>query len=188
MVRSDAMAASPLLAVYDDVLERPDAYRRWALSQKFQTIQTGEERWHGIALTDDPTLAALVAARVPGATTTLTCFRKSPEGQAEPQFVHSDQDMGDWTAVLYLNPDPAEGDGTTFWQYLPTGEVIGSARALKKLPALWEPWKRVDARFNRLLVFDALLFHSRAIEQNYGHGDDARLVQVAFGAFVACPC
>ena len=169
--------------VYDDVLPQVAKYRQWALAQEFAVVITVDEEWRGIAHHTDETLARLVAARLPGARTHLTFFRQSPEGQPEPNFIHSDEGMGQWTAVLYLNPEPADGDGTTFWRYRPTGEVYGSARALDKDPALWEPWRHVEARFGRLLIFDSLHFHSRAIRENYGHGDDARLVQVAFGDY-----
>lgn len=174
-------APTGLVRVVDAVLPDPQLYRAWALAQPFRTIQTGDEVWRGIALLEDGTLSARVADVVPGAQTTLTFFRQSPAGQAEPNFIHSDEGMGEWTAILYLTPDPPPEDGTTFWRYRPTGAVQGSARALDKDPALWEPWHHVAAQFNRLLVFDSLYFHSRALEANYGHGDDARLVQVAFG-------
>lgn len=171
-----------MITVLDDVLESPLAYRDQALAMDFHTIQTEQELWHGIALLEDSPIAELVAALVPGAQTHLTFFRKSPEGQAEPNFIHSDEGMGAWTAILFLNPEPANGDGTDFWRYKPTGAIYGSARELDKDPALWERWRHVDAKLNRLLVFDSLLFHSRAIEQNYGKDDSARLIQVAFGS------
>ena len=91
--------------------------------------------------------------------------------------------MGEWTAILYLNPTPMAGDGTDFWRWRQTGDVMGSARSLPKDPVLWERWKHVDAQFGRLVLFDSLYFHSRAIQENYGEGDTARLVQVAFGTW-----
>jgi GNAT superfamily N-acetyltransferase len=174
-----------LLVVRDDVLPDPGAYRRWALAQPYETIQTGEEHWHGIARITDGTVPALVSAVVPGTTAALTFFRQSPEGQPEPNFIHSDELMGDFTSILYLTPKPPEGDGTAFWRYRPTGAVQGSARALPKTPDLWERWHHVVARFNRLVVFDSSYFHSRGLEENYGHGDDARLIQVVFSHRVA---
>lgn len=181
VVAKPASGADPILLVFDDVLPNPHAYRRWALAQPFRTHETGDEHWQGIALLGDHTLPTLVEGFVQGAKTHLTFFRQSPLGQQEPNFIHSDEGMGEWTAILYLNPTPAPGDGTTFWRFKPTGEIYGSARALDKAPALWDPWHRVEAKFNRLLIFDSLYFHSRAIEENYGVGDNARLIQVAFG-------
>jgi len=179
---TDAEARDRVLVV-DDVLPDPVAYRAFALAQTYQRIETGpEEVWHGIArLPADSTLPRLIQQMRPSARPHLTFFRKSPQGQPEPNFIHSDEGMGEFTAILYLNPTPADGDGTTFWRYRPTGEVYGSARALPKDVDRWEPWHQVEARFNRLVIFDSLLFHSRAIQENYGEGDDARLVQVVFG-------
>jgi hypothetical protein len=170
-----------MILVFDDVLPDPAAYRAQALAQPFGTVQTGEELWHGIAPIQDPALPEALAARVPGAQVHLTFLRQSPEGQAEPNFIHSDEGMGQLTAILYLNPDPPAGDGTTFWRYVPTGAIAGSARELPTDAAVWEPWRTVAAKFNRLIVFDAWYFHSRAIEDNYGDAECARLVQIAFG-------
>lgn len=171
----------PMVAVYDDVLERPDAYRAWALQQSFGTIRTGDQRWHGIAPVEDGTMAHLITARQPGARTHLTFLRQSPEGQIEPTFIHSDEGMGQWTAILYLTPAPPEGDGTTFWRDRETGDVCGAVGRDMEDRSRWEPWRHVSARFNRLLLFDAPLFHSRGLEENYGTGSTARLIQVAFG-------
>lgn len=170
------------ILIWDDVLVDPLAYRQLALTHRFEDIQTDDELWRGIALLpDEVVLSRLIQQFMPMATTRLTFFRKSPAGQLEPNFIHSDEGMGQWTAILYLNDPPADGDGTAFWRYRPTGEVIGSARALAKDPALWTRWHEVPAKLGRLILFDSWLFHSRAIEDNYGQGDDARLVQVAFG-------
>lgn len=175
---------TPLLQVYDNVLGDPEDYRAWALAQPFETIVTADEHWHGMSVLRDDTLSRIVADRLAGAQTRLTFFRKSPRGQMEPNFIHSDEGMGQWTAILYLNPTPAEGDGTVFWRYKPDQSITGSARALDKDPSLWEPWHSVPAKLGRLLIFDSTHYHSRAIEENYGETDaDARLIQVAFGAY-----
>ncbi len=170
-----------LLDVRDGAVS--ENYREWALGLNYQTIQTGDETWRGIALVSDPTLPELVKSIIPTAVTSLTFFRKSPERQEEPNFIHSDEGMGEWTAILYLNPHPADGDGTSFWRFLPSGDIHGSARALNKDAALWECWKQIHAVYGRLLLFDSLYFHSRSLIDNYGSGDDARLVQVAFGSY-----
>ena len=175
--------ASGRILVVDGAMPDPDAYRAFALAQTYQRIETGpDEVWHGIArLPADSTLPRLIQEMRPSARPHLTFFRKSPYRQPEPNFIHSDEGMGEFTAILYLNPTPPAQDGTTFWWYRPTGAVYGSARDLPKDADQWEPWHRVEARFNRLVIFDSLLFHSRAIQENYGDGENARLVQVVFG-------
>ena len=179
--------------VFDDVLPDPLAYRSAALARQFQTVDVGAV-FHGIAVCgDDPTLPAWMADRF-GLPSLLSFFRQSPEGQQEPNYIHTDCDMGEWTAILYLTPNPAPGDGTTFWRHIPSGRIATETGAtseanLKEVLAWrdlsqWEPWRTVDARFNRLLVFPSPYYHSRALKQNYGHGETARLIQVLFGAGV----
>ena len=72
---------------------------------------------------------------------------------------------------------------------MPTGAISSAADDLTfadeerawRDPLQWEEVSRVVAKFGRVLVFAADRFHSRAIPENYGSGDDARLVQVVFG-------
>jgi uncharacterized protein DUF6445 len=173
-----------LLGVIDDVVLNPLVYRRKALTLPFDSVAAGPDTFHGIAPTADPELPNILMRILPaGASPTLTFFRKSPAGQVEPNYLHTDAMMGDWTAILYLNPDPPIGDGTTFWRTVDTHQDRGAdiERSSMQDLSLWERWHHIDARFNRLLVFKSDLYHSRAIAENYGQGDEARLIQVAFG-------
>ena len=87
--------------------------------------------------------------------------RKSPEGQIEPNYIHSDEMMGDYTAILYLSPFH-EGDGTTIYNNDESEKV------------------KFFAAFNRMIVFDSELLHSRNIFSNFGEDKSARLIQVLF--------
>ncbi len=93
--------------------------------------------------------------------------------------------MGDWSALLYLNPNPPAGDGTDFWTHKETGEIESITPHLRSKegldPSKWELREHVKAKFNRLLIFPSSYYHSRAIFDNWGQGDEARLVQVVFG-------
>lgn len=167
--------------VFDGVLADAAGYRVAALASAFMDIEIGGDIFRGIGLTADRAVPDFLEAKLPGALTTLSFFRKSPKGQIEPNDIHSDVDMGDYTGILYLNPTPAEGDGTLFWRRRDTGlrrgQLVGDAGRRTKE---WEVWQRVGARFGRLLVFRSDLFHSRALLENFGDGDDARLIQVVF--------
>jgi Family of unknown function (DUF6445) len=176
--------------VFDDALADPVAYRQAALRRTFATLDVGAQ-FHGMSLCpDDPTVPAWMLTRY-GVPTSVTFFRQSPAGQAEPNFIHTDCDMGEWTAILYLTPDPAPGDGTTFWRRISTGQIATDTGATSDANldevlawrdlAQWEPWMTVDARFNRIVVFPSAYYHSRALRDNYGEGNTARLIQVAFG-------
>ena len=176
--------------VFDNVLPDPEAYRAAALERSFETVDVGAV-FHGIAVCgDEPTIPQWMADHF-GVPSLLSFFRQSPEGQQEPNFIHTDCDMGEWTAILYLTPTPAPGDGTTFWRHRASGRIATetgptSEDNLAEVLAWrdrdqWEPWRTVEARFNRLVVFPSPYYHSRALEANYGAGETARLIQVVFG-------
>jgi hypothetical protein len=171
--------------VYDDFLPTPVAYRAAALAQEFRTYEFPEATFHGIAMPTPPDVPERLRAIYPAAEPTLSFFRKSPEGQPEPHFIHTDADMGDWTALLYLNPKPPADDGTKFWRHLATGAIesaIPHERSREgRTTEGWEERCLVPAKFNRLVLFPATFFHSRAIVGNWGTGRQARLTQVVFG-------
>lgn len=153
-----------MIRVLDDVLPDPLAYRDRALAQDFRDVTIGPDTFRGIAPCADQRVTSAAVEAI-GAEPVLTFFRKSPAGQHEPNFVHSDEGMGNFTGIYYMNPDPPDGDGTTFWE---------------RNADEWWPKQHVPARFNRLLLFSAEIPHSRAIFDNYGEGDSARLIQVVF--------
>jgi len=178
--------------VMDDVLADPVAYRREILARPFRDVSLGPDLcFRGIQLAEDDIFSRWIRQQFPTLTPTLSFFRQSPLGQCEPNYVHTDRDMGDWTAILYLNPRPAPGDGTTFWRHRTTGAIGSDASDQKALleeqrawkdMGQWEPIALIEAKLGRALVFAAKRFHSRTLPQNYGNGADARLVQVVFGS------
>ena len=178
-----AMAA---ITVVDDVVPDFPAYLAAARGRAFGSVETGSGAvFHGIAAPPDDTIAAGIHARWPTLTPTLSVLRLSPAGQVEPHFIHVDTDMGDWTAITYLTEAPPAGDGTTFWRQRATGALAATAALAAPVPfddlAQWEPWTTMAARPNRLVLFPACYFHSRALADNYGTGDTARLIALTFG-------
>lgn len=177
------------VTVIDDFLKDPIRYREEALKLEYKTFEFPGCTFHGIAL-GGPALQAVqrLADRFQNFEPTLTFFRKSPKGQVEPHYIHSDIDMGKWSAVLYLNPNPPEEDGTSFWTHRGTG-ALGSEVPHERSNEGREPAKyfdlreNVQAKFNRIVVFPSAYFHSRSIHENWGDGDEARLTQVTFGVF-----
>jgi GNAT superfamily N-acetyltransferase len=189
--------AMSAITVLDDVLPDLDAYRAATRAQPFRTYApVPDVAFHGIAAAVDDSLPGWLAARYPSLTPTLSFVRQSPEGQDEPHYIHTDLDMGQWTAIAYLTDAPAAGDGTTFWRWRETGCVQSVAlgadaeraegAAWRDL-AQWEPWTTVEARPGRVVLFPAGYFHSRALPANYGAGDTARLIQVVFGTGAVPP-
>jgi hypothetical protein len=186
-----------LIHQFEDILGDPWTYRSMALNENFQSIPLGPVgsyapvEFKNMVTFKDWTLPRTIEHQFPGLKTTYNFLRQSPYRQEEPNFVHTDRTMGDWTAILYLNPNPPKGDGTTFWKNIVTGAIESKADTeVDKLAeglswvnlSQWIPWHRVVAKFNRMVMFPAPYFHSRSIYSNYGiKGDDARLVQIVFG-------
>lgn len=170
--------------VFDDFLDDPEAYRQAALTREYQTFNFPEATFHGISPTLNSPWLDKLQAMFPGIETTLTFFRQSPAGQLEPHLIHTDVDMGEWTAILYLNPLPPPSDGTSFWTHVSGahGSMIPHERSEEgKSFANWRLRWKIRAKFNRVVLFPSHYFHSRAIYDNWGRGDWARLTQVAFG-------
>src|SRR5690606_6736394 len=94
----------------------------------------------------------------------------------ENAYIHSDRETGDHTAIVYLS-EHDEPYGTAFFKHKPTGlihmpsfaemaEMGEDGEQLKKDmvsrdPDRWEQIAEVEGKYNRALIFDAPLFHSR---------------------------
>jgi len=153
-----------MIKILDDVLPDPVAYLSEVRQLSFGDFKAGRDTFKGIALSNrrDVDMVAEVETK---AETVLSFFRRSPKGQVEPNYIHSDEMMGAFTGIYYMNPEPVNGDGTAFWE---------------QHGVEWKMTCLVPAKFNRLLLFSAELHHSRALFDNYGEGDGARLIQVIF--------
>ncbi len=174
------------IIVLDDFLNDPEKYRELAIGADFKTFTFEAETFHGIyplALTE--LVPTRISQMFPSADPTLSFLRKSPFGQVEPHFIHTDIDMGNWSAILYLNPEPPKGDGTTFWTHSRSGtigSIIPHERSEEGMTARgWAVRESVQSKFNRMVFWPSWLFHSRSIPENWGEGDEARLTQVTFG-------
>jgi GNAT superfamily N-acetyltransferase len=179
------------VTVCDDVLPDAAAYRAASRAQPVAAVEPAPGVvFPGIGAPVDDRLPQWIAARWPALTPTQSFLRRSERGSPQPTYIHTDVDMGDWTAIYYLTDAPPAGDGTTFWRQRATGALLSLARTEAALateraawrdPAQWVPWRTVAARPNRLVLFPAAYFHSRALPDNYGTGDTARLIHVVFG-------
>jgi hypothetical protein len=165
------------IKIVDSLLYTPERYRELALAHDFKDEVTPAGVFHGVAKDHFGIVPSLIQRKT-GLTFSshISIIRRSPLGQKEPNFIHNDADMGDVTAILYLTPKPPEGDGTLFWEHTEHGERGPWPLAT----GAFHMYQRVEARFNRLVIFPSDFYHSRAIEENYGEGDDARLIQVTF--------
>jgi hypothetical protein len=148
--------------VVDNFLPNADEHLQDILSGPFYDVPDGEKVFKGIQPRDNDVFAGLLLSMHPGYEIAHNFVRLSPEGQEEPNFIHTDEMMGDLTAILYLTKNHPQEDGTTLYDECYNKILI------------------TNAKFNRLFVFDSTIPHSRNIYNNYGQGEDSRIVQVAF--------
>lgn len=117
-------------------------------------------------------------------------FRVTNVGM-EKAYIHSDREAGAHTCICYLS-EHEEEYGTAFFRHRGTGltempsmdemRELGILDELKadmvsRDPEKWEQLDFVRGRFNRALIFNAPLFHSRyPLEGIADNFDDGRLV------------
>lgn len=152
------------LITYDDVLKNPLSYVSEIHLNEFQDISDGENTFKNIQLRDShDEFAEWVMSMFGSQYKVCSNFiRKSPLNQEEPNFIHTDEMMGDITCLLYLNEQAPEDDGTTIYD-----------EDEKPLVTMY-------SKFNRMIAFNSDAPHSRNLFKNFGDGLNARLIQVIF--------
>jgi hypothetical protein len=152
------------LILLDDVIDMPDMYIDDIHSNEFVDIYDGTNVFKNIQPRDHSDEFAQMVLDFFGSEYEISWnfVRKSPAGQEEPNFIHTDEMMGDITAILYLSKEHPEDDGTTIYD-------LDGRKACT-----------LHSKYNRLVAFDSKLPHSRNIFENFGTGDSSRLIQVVF--------
>ena len=151
------------LITFDNIIKDPLSYVSDIHLHGFQDVADGEYTFKNIQPRDkNDEFAKYVSELFIGYKVDLNFVRKSPLNQEEPNFVHTDEMMGDITCLLYLNEQAPEDDGTTIYDD-------------DKKPLL-----TMYSKFNRMIAFDSNAPHSRNLFKNFGEGQTARLVQVIF--------
>ena len=148
--------------VVDNFILNADDHLQDILSGQFYDVPDGDKVFKGIQPRDNDLFGELLLSMHPGYEIAHNFVRLSPKGQEEPNFIHTDEMMGDLTAILYLTKNHPKEDGTTLYDEDHNPILI------------------TNAKFNRLFIFDSIIPHSRNIYNNYGQGEDSRIVQVAF--------
>jgi hypothetical protein len=155
------------LAIIDNFLKNPDEHVQEILSRGFVDVLDGDKVFKNIqplSHTDEFCYRCVSVLR--GGNIMYNFARLSPLGQEEPNFIHSDEMMGDLTAILYLSKNEFPGDGTTIYDENDNPSCI------------------INARFNRAILFNSEARHSRNIFNNFGVDLlSSRLIQVCFIKF-----
>lgn len=112
----------------------------------------------------------------------LIFLRSNPLGASEPYQAHNDLNMGDYTAILYINPV----GGTSFVKHIETGMLNNDERFFSE----WQKdcntsdkWSIEDyckGKENRVLLFESALMHRGEPVEGSGEGNEARMIMVCF--------
>ena len=150
--------------ILDNVLIDPDKYVNDIHQQGFVDVNDGEKTFKNIQPRPTHDMFARIAMAYlgPEYDVAFNFVRKSPEGQDEPNYIHKADMMGGVTAILYLSKEHPKEDGTTIY------DEDGNKSCV------------FYSKYNRMVIFDSELAHSRNIFENFGHDEGARLVQVVF--------
>lgn len=119
-------------------------------------------------------------------------YRLNFAGELPNAAVHSDLGWGTHALVLYLSDPPmgANQCGTAFWRHNATGahridpgdfDLLDEIQVDWNDESAWTQRARVPMQFNRALIYESALFHSRYPFEAFGdNAETGRLIAVAF--------
>lgn len=105
----------------------------------------------------------------------------TPIGSSIHNHVGRDDDVrpGGWSGLVYLNPRPPRGAGTSIWMEKSTGKCFSERSIYSNNFDRFEMILDLENRYNRLVLFYASIFHFAA--RGFGNDvRDARLFQTFF--------
>ena len=177
--------------VIDDFYDNPDSVRDFALSQEFSTygnypgVRTqcaGDEHREYLRQFFEENVVHRPITFWPDGYNTAFQYTTATDNT----WVHHDSTM--WAGVLYLTPNPPKGYGTTLYcnkqsgvyehmdglyDYNDSSEISGDL-------SLWHKEIEVENRYNRLIVYNGMIYH-RSTTAGFGENQhDGRLFQTFF--------
>lgn len=176
------------MLIRDDFLPAAEAVREAALCAPFidYAAQDGEV-YRRVCITTVPYLQECIEAELGPVDMHMQGYRLNFDGERPNAAIHSDVGWGTHAAVLYL----CDGiGGTALWRHKATGahRIDPGDRALfEAVRHDWddaERWERIalcQLKFNRAVIYESALFHSRWPFPAFGHSPETgRLIAVAF--------
>ncbi len=117
----------------------------------------------------------------------VTLFmRRSPKGVSVPHMAHTDNSMGKWSLMLYMND--YENGGTAMLSHWETGMSRAPSNEYELEVARMDQnnidsWDIIDVcqmKENRACIFEAERFHCALPVGGFGSGSEARTVMTCF--------
>lgn len=176
------------LMVFEQFLPNCNEVREHALKSGFYDwLAPDGEVYKRVCLTDVPGLRDAIE-KVMGPVEMLGMgYRLNYAGENPNHAIHSDLGWGTHALVLYLADGPS---GTAFWFHSGTQTksiTIGQTDLLDQIKDDWnkeEKWRLRDfvgMSFNRALIYESKLYHSRYPFAAFGSTpENGRLIAVAF--------
>ena len=174
--------------VIDDFHPFPEHVREHALCQNFYDwVGPDGQEYKRICITEVPGLRAMVEGLLGPCDWLGMGYRLNYAGEPPNQSIHSDMGWGTHALVLYLTEGPS---GTAFWQHRETKahriepgdtQLYEQVRNDWEIEDKWELRQYIGMKFNRALIYESALFHSRYPFHAFGTDrETGRLIAVAF--------
>jgi len=90
------------VGIYNNVIKNVDSYKKDILKKGFEDILLGEDTFKNVQARGRDELVDFLLIKYPNYSPDLNFARRSPIYQDEPNYIHTDEMMGDLTAILYL--------------------------------------------------------------------------------------
>lgn len=176
------------MIVIDGFLPNPNEVRQMGLSAPYIDWEGPDgEVYKRICITEIPGVREGID-RACGPVEMLGMgFRLNYGGEMPNAAIHSDMGWGTHALVLYLNDGIG---GTAFWRHRETGAHRidpGDMALFEAVRHEWDDeskWERIglcEMAFNRAVIYESALFHSRYPFAAFGDdADTGRLIGVAF--------
>lgn len=176
------------LFVLEDFHPFPHDLRKLALEQKFEDwLGPDGEIYKRIAIGEIPGIRNILEDLFGPVDVLGMAYRLNYNEEEPNAAIHSDVGWGTHALVLYLSDGPS---GTAFWKHKKTGAdyiLPGDTSLFEKVnhdwnnEDAWDQVKFVDMKFNRALIYESVLFHSRYPFKAFGNSPETgRLVVVTF--------
>lgn len=186
-----------MIQVFDNLLDNFDYYKGNVKKATFKDTISQGQKYSDISQDVLPVLIYDALSSKVGFSTKdvlsfLRAYRDRPEYR-HPMWIHSDALFSDYIGIFMVQSSEfPQDDGVAIWLNKELGtfklETDNPDDDLNKIvdsqsmdPEKWSLIRRVEFKQNRLVVFPASVFHSKANLGNHGKTyDDCRIVHVLF--------
>lgn len=176
------------LFVIDDFFPFPQELRAAGIAARYEDwLGPDGQVYKRIARGEIPGIRSMLEGLLGPVEMLGMAFRLNYQGETPNQSIHSDIGWGTHALVLYLSDGPS---GTAFWKHKATqtdrideGDVWLFEQINKDWEdeSKWEQVRFVPMKFNRALIYESALFHSRFPFKAFGTSPETgRLIVVAF--------